>query len=81
MSDKDVSRVLKKRVPPVLAVLLLVAAAAGAVTASEPASGDGWQYGVGIYLWGAGIGGKTATGSDVDVSFGDLLDNLKKVWL
>lgn len=81
MSDKNVFRVLKKVVLPVLAVLLLFAAAPGAVTASEPGSGDGWEFGVGIYLWGADIGGKTATGSDIDVGFDDLLDNLQMAFM
>ena len=37
---------------------------------------DTWEYTGFIYLWGAGIGGETVTGQDVDVSFNDVLDNL-----
>jgi hypothetical protein len=38
---------------------------------------DRWVYGAEVYLWGAGIGGKSAAGSDIDVDFGDLIDNLE----
>lgn len=46
------------------------------VHAEEAGTGDGWQFAAAVYLWGADIDGETATGSDVDVSFDDLFDNL-----
>lgn len=48
------------------------------IAAATPAvAEDGWEYTGLIYLWGAGIGGETVTGEDVDVSFSDILDNLE----
>ena len=49
--------------------------------ASEPTAVDGWEYDAAVYLWGAGIGGETATGSGIDVGFDDLLDNLKMAFM
>lgn len=40
------------------------------------AAEDTWDYTGFLYLWGAGIGGETVTGGEVDVSFSDVLDNL-----
>lgn len=37
---------------------------------------DHWVYGAEIYLWGAGVAGKTARGDDIDISFSDIIDNL-----
>jgi opacity protein-like surface antigen len=45
--------------------------------AEETARKDGWQFGANLYLWGASVGGKTASGDDIDVSFSDLLDDLE----
>jgi hypothetical protein len=47
-----------------------------AQAASDPASGDSWRFGGDVYLWGAGLGGATSAGDDIDISFDDLLDNL-----
>ena len=50
---------------------------AAAVAAASPVlAQDSWDYTGLIYLWGAGIGGESTTGQDVDVSFSDILDNL-----
>jgi len=38
---------------------------------------SGWQFAGAVYLWGAGIDGRTQSGADVTVSFGDLVDNLE----
>ena len=38
---------------------------------------DEWQFAGAIYLWGSGIGGDTVRGTEVDVSFSDLMDNLE----
>ena len=37
------------------------------VAAGESTVGDDWQYAASVYLWGAGIKGETANGSNVDV--------------
>jgi hypothetical protein len=44
---------------------------------NSSASQDQWQYSGAIYLWGADIGGNTIGGSEVEVGFSDLLDNLE----
>lgn len=50
---------------------------AGALATAAPAlAQEDWEYTGFIYLWGAGIGGETVTGQDVDVSFSDVVDNL-----
>ena len=40
-------------------------------------SEDQWQYSGAIYLWGADLGGRTLAGSEVEVGFSDLVDNLE----
>lgn len=47
-----------------------------AAAIADQAGGD-WQHSVDIYVWGAAVGGETNSGTGVDVSFGDLLDNLE----
>jgi len=46
------------------------------VPAANPVGGDQWQFKAGAYLWGAGIDAETAVGSDIDISFDSLIDNL-----
>ncbi len=41
------------------------------------ASDGEWQFSAAAYLWGADIGGRTTTGSSVEVGFSDILDNLE----
>jgi hypothetical protein len=45
------------------------------------ASQDQWQFSGAIYLWGAGMGGTTIGGSEVEFSFSDLLDNLEMAFM
>jgi hypothetical protein len=40
-------------------------------------SQDQWQFSGAIYFWAADIGGQTINGSEVEVEFRDLLDNLE----
>lgn len=47
----------------------------------EEAPGNEWKYTASIYLWGSSIGGEAATGSDVNVDFNDLLENLNMVFM
>lgn len=35
-----------------------------------------WSFGADLYIWGAGVGGETSQGNDIDVSFGDVLDTM-----
>lgn len=63
------------------AVLWLIASAGNLmitsqVTAVQPQTGDQWEIGGEVYLWGAGIGGETTSGDDIDISFSDIIENL-----
>jgi hypothetical protein len=44
--------------------------------AAEPATDEDWRYSASVYLWGAGLNGETAAGSEVDVGFDTLIQNL-----
>lgn len=57
----------------VLPFFMFVAAMPGNAAAEETTQKDGWQFQANVYLWGASVGGKTATGDNIDVSFTDLL--------
>jgi hypothetical protein len=52
-----------------------------AVAAGEPAAADDWQYAASLYFFAPGINGSTAAGSDIDVSFDTLLDNLNMTFM
>jgi hypothetical protein len=45
------------------------------------ASQDQWQFSGAIYLWGADMGGTTMRGSEVEVGFSDLVDNLEMAFM
>jgi hypothetical protein len=64
-----------------LAALLLSSAIPGGAAAAEAGAGKGWDFGAALYLWGASIGGGTVTGSDIDVEFSDLMENLKMAFM
>ena len=42
---------------------------------------DEWRFSAAIYLWGADISGKTIGGSEVEVGFSDLVDNLEMAFM
>ena len=64
-----------------------ILATAGPATAAEGggdraevfggAPADRWVYGAEVYMWGAGVGGETTSGSDVDIDFDDLFKDLQ----
>lgn len=60
-----------------LVVACLVTVCPPLAQAENGEVGNGWQHSVNIYLWGAGVSSNTSSGSGVDVSFSDLLDNLE----
>lgn len=44
-------------------------------------SEDQWEFTGAIYLWGADIAGQTLNGSEVEVGFSDLVDNLEMAFM
>ena len=56
-----------------LSALALAASVEGAQAQGAPGA---WDFGLNIYLWGAGLDATTGTGSTVSLSFGDILENL-----
>jgi hypothetical protein len=55
---------------------MLTLAMPSSVFAGESMDPDDWSYTASIYLWGAGIGGTTSSGGNVDVSFSTIVENL-----
>ncbi len=47
------------------------------VMAQSETGNDEWNHSLAVYLWGASIGGTTARGTEVEVDFKDILDNLE----
>lgn len=72
--NQFMSRFTFRRLKVVTATILLLASSASAAAAETP---DRWEMNLDVYLWGASIGGRTANGSDLNVSFDSLLKNLK----
>jgi len=66
----------KKHLLSLLAVSALLVA-----TADAPAAGDDWQHAASLYMFAPGVKGSTAAGSDIDVSFDTLLDNLNMTFM
>ena len=69
-----IGRFASHRLKMVTAMVLLLASSASAAAAE---TSDKWETHLDVYLWGASIGGRTANGSDLNVSFDSLLKNLK----
>lgn len=45
-------------------------------SAQESQSGDPWKFKAALYFWGASINGSTQNGSNIDIPFDELFDNL-----
>ena len=45
--------------------------------AQEKGDTHEWQFAADVYLWGASVGGETASGGDIDVDFDDIFKDLK----
>jgi len=71
---------LRWSLPPMLCAGALVAGLTP-VAAAESTQGDDWRYAATLYLWAAGIDGETARGSDVNVNFKTLIDNLNMAFM
>jgi hypothetical protein len=65
---------------PLCGASALIAVPSGA-HAEDPTDRDDWHYSASIYLWGAGIEGETAVGSEVDVGFDTLISNLNMAFM
>ena len=63
------------------AASVMLLASAVTTTAMADTDSDKWKFDADIYLWGAGIGGESATGGDIDISFNDLLKNLDMAFM
>jgi len=63
------------------AALVVLPGGSALAQAGSSESQDKWQYTGAIYLWGADIGGHTIRGSEVEVGFSDLLDNLEMAFM
>lgn len=60
-----------------LATALLLVVSVTPVWAEEnSAEADVWKYRVDAYLWGASVGGESASGGDIDVKFKDLVEDM-----
>ena len=59
-----------------LFTLCFIALFSQPVMAQSESGDDEWNHSLAVYLWGADIGGTTASGTNIDVGFSTLLDNL-----
>lgn len=62
-------------------VLGILSVGSAAAQDGDSESEDGWQYSAAVYVWAAAVGGRTTTGSSVEVSFSDIVDNLEGAFL
>ena len=62
-----------RRLSLLAAIALLIIGTAPTAAAGDASS----EYGLEVYLWGASIGGTSAAGEDLDISFEDLVDDLE----
>lgn len=60
----------------ILSMLLLLTDASREACAQTVEKTSDWQFGAEVYLWGASIGGETASKSDIEVDFDDIFDDL-----
>lgn len=67
---------LKRQVTGVIAMVFFILCANVLPAVAQSASDDTWKFGAEIYMWGASIGGTTGSGSDLDIDFDDILDDL-----
>ena len=52
-----------------------------AIQAAESSSPDEWNLSGGVYLWATAIGGNTSQGSELDITFSDLIKNLDMAFM
>ncbi|MGB5620067.1 MAG: hypothetical protein WBM78_24720, partial [Desulfobacterales bacterium] len=73
----------KKRIGHLLSLTLLAVVLfhTATISAAESSPENSWEFAAEVYLWGAAIGGDTATDSSVNISFDDLIDNLEMAFM
>ena len=54
---------------------------AGSAYAEQSSTADEWEFDATLYAWMADIGGQTESGSDIDIDFDDLFDNLEMAFM
>ena len=68
-----------------VALLLSILVAGSIALSQEREQDDGWQFGIGLYGWGASLGGELTSGRDIssggDVSLDDILDSINFVFM
>ena len=64
-----------------VSLLVLVAGAPVTAATQEVTQTDNWKSALELYFWGASIGGKSASGSDIDIELDDILDSLELVFM
>ena len=77
---------MKKYFSPTMRALAAISLAACAfipaiTQAEETTANDKWNFSGGIYLWGTAIGGETGRGSEIDITFSDLIKNLDMAFM
>lgn len=72
---------LQKRCSGFMMIFALALVFSAPLFAAESSSADKWKFDASLYGWGASMGGQTATGTNVDVDFNDLLNNLELAFM
>ena len=72
---------MKKKIVVAFALLFVIATTPGILAAQEAAQDEAWKFGIELYGWAAWIGGKSASGSDIDIDFDDIIDSLDMTFM
>jgi hypothetical protein len=64
-----------------IALSTFLLAAPLSLQAAESSTSDQWNLSGGVYLWGTAIGGETGRGSEIDITFSDLIKNLDMAFM
>jgi hypothetical protein len=60
----------------VAAILVWILCAAGTLFAQESTGNDSWKFFGELYFWGASVDGKSASDSDIDLDFDDIISGV-----
>lgn len=55
----------------------IVLAVSGTTVSAQDGSSDSWKWRAEVYGWGASLGGRATTGSDIDIGIDKIIDDLK----